>query len=132
MASLGKGLSSLESFCADMDMPPPMTPDVFRDNLDSIIEATSAVAQESMIQAANLEHERVGVDSDAVVDTKCMFDGTWRRRGHASLQGGVTAISPYSGKVLNYEILNKFCKGCSYWESKDKESVSYLLTTNVL
>ncbi|XP_064598238.1 uncharacterized protein LOC135464678 [Liolophura sinensis] len=125
MATLGQGLSSLESFCADMDMPPPMTPDVYRDTHDAIIDATKYVAQESMQHASNLEHETVGADYNTPVDTKCMFDGTWRRRGHASLQGGVTAISPYSGKVLDYEILNKFCKGCSYWESKDKESVPY-------
>lgn len=107
MATLGQGLSSLESFCADMGMPPPMTPEVFRDTQDAIIDATKSVAQESMRHAADLKHERIGADFDTVVDTKCMFDGTdtkcmfdgtWRGRGHASLQGGSQLFLHILGK----------------------------------
>lgn len=81
-----------------MGMPPPMTPDVFRDTQDAIIDATKSVAQESMRHAADLKHERIGADFDTVVDTKCMFDGTWRGRGPASLQGGSQLFLHILGK----------------------------------
>ena len=52
----------------------------------------------------------------------CLFlcrvslDGSWQRRGHASLHGVVTTIS--NGKCIDTEILSKFCRGCTMWNSK--------------
>ena len=39
-------------------------------------------------------------------------DGTWQRRGYTSLNGVVVAMYVDSGKVLDIEVLSRFCKSC--------------------
>ena len=58
------------------------------------------------------------LNSDDAVDTAVSVDGSWQRRGYASLNGLVTAISIDSGKCLSYECLIKKCKSCQMWEAK--------------
>ena len=43
-------------------------------------------------------------------------DGTWQKRGHASLNGIVTRIS--NGKCIDNEVLSKYCRGCQMWHGK--------------
>ena len=43
-------------------------------------------------------------------------DGTWQKRGHASLNGIVTLIS--NGKCIDNEVLSKYCRGCQMWHGK--------------
>jgi hypothetical protein len=38
--------------------------------------------------------------------------GTWQGRGHRSHDGVVSATSVMTGKVLDVEILSKYCHGC--------------------
>ena len=40
----------------------------------------------------------------------------WQRRGYASLNGVVSAISIETGKSLSYECLVKKCKSCEMWD----------------
>ena len=42
---------------------------------------------------------------DEVCDIAVCCDGTWQRRGYASLNNAVSAISIESGKCLSYECL---------------------------
>ena len=52
------------------------------------------------------------VDENAVVeDVQIAIDGTWQKRGHASLNGVLVAISS-KRKVLDYQVLTKHCKEC--------------------
>lgn len=37
------------------------------------------------------------------------FYGTWQRRGHQSLNGVVICTSIDSGKIMDVEVLSKFC-----------------------
>ena len=39
------------------------------------------------------------------------LDGSWQRRGHASLKGVVTTIS--YGKCIDVETMTKFCRDCA-------------------
>ena len=50
-------------------------------------------------------------------------DGSWRKRGHSSLQGTVACISTDTGKNIDYEDLNKVCHKCSRFSNTD--SVAY-------
>lgn len=43
--------------------------------------------------------------NDNSKDITAIFDGTWQRRGHTSLNGVVTAIIEINGKVFVYRIL---------------------------
>ncbi|GFT76882.1 hypothetical protein TNCV_1817751 [Trichonephila clavipes] len=37
-------------------------------------------------------------------------DGTWQRRGHSSLNGCVAVLSIDTGKVVDLEVMSKWCK----------------------
>jgi hypothetical protein len=59
---------------------------------------------------------------DGICDVSASFDGTWQRRGYASLNGVVSAISNDTGRCLAYECLTKNCKACEMWKgSKGSE-----------
>ena len=42
------------------------------------------------------------------------FDGTWQRRGYASLNGVVSCI--VYEKVVDYAVLSEVCSSCKYWK----------------
>lgn len=42
-------------------------------------------------------------------DISAGFDGTWQRRGHQSINNVVTCTSIDSGKIMDVEVLSKFC-----------------------
>ena len=71
-------------------------------------------ATTSMNKAAELEHSIQSFDRSDIIECKAMFDGTWHKRGHSSLQGAVTAIAVETG----IKTLKKVCKACSIWASK--------------
>ena len=50
------------------------------------------------------------------------LDGTWQRRGHASHNGVVTALSVDTGNCLDVETLANACKGCTVWEDKNDKT----------
>ena len=56
--------------------------------------------------------------NDGICDVTASFDGTWQRRGYASLNGVVSCISIDTGKCLAYECLTKKCKSCDVWEKR--------------
>ncbi|XKL59926.1 hypothetical protein PGB90_000942 [Kerria lacca] len=43
-------------------------------------------------------------------DIDVAFDGSWQKRGPNSLNGVITATSVHTGRVIDCEILSKFCK----------------------
>ena len=76
-------------------------------------------ARESMCKAAEeIRRGDLGAeyDNDMIVGTTASFDGSWQRRGFASLNGVVTAIS--HGKCVDMAVLSKKCGSCKRWETK--------------
>lgn len=49
-------------------------------------------------------------DNNGEKDITAMFECSWQRRGHNSLNGVVTAISGSSSKVIDARILTKYCR----------------------
>ena len=132
---MGLGYENMKSFCGMMNMPPPM-------NLNAFVKASTKLhgvytdtAHESMKQASlevkksclkqnvdteseeNIVTEETVINAETVVDTLVSFDGTWQKRGYASLNGVVTAMSS-QGKCLDVEIMSKKCKACQRWKGK--------------
>ena len=125
MSTIGKGYNALVLLSSDLNVPNPMNAETFQDNFEVIRDATELEAKDSMYRAAVEEHTVCGADVNNVVNCRVMFDGTWRKRGRSSLQGGVTAISAATGKCIDYEPLNKVCKGSQKGKRYDKDSVEY-------
>ena len=56
---------------------------------------------------------RKNVPEDQVLDITVTCDGTLVRRGFQSLYGIVLLVSWKSGKVLDVEVLSKYCQACA-------------------
>ena len=111
---MGKGYKNIRDFCKIMNIPPPMDSKSYRKNFTILYRAYTEVAFKSTTDAA-LQVE-ASMDESGVKNITASFDGTWQRRGYASLNGVVGCIS--QGKVVEYELLCKVCPQCKYWHSK--------------
>ena len=100
------------------------------DNIEEkIFPAYEAIAEKSMAgKAAEIREKSKKLDSDpSIAICQVSLDGTWQKRGHASLNGIVTAIS--DGKCIDRLVMSKYCKSCKIWEAKQgsKEYDEWLL-----
>ena len=112
---IGKGYEAIRSFFSCMNMPPPMSPTVFSSINGKLHQGYKKVSDACLTRAAN-DIRSSPVDENAVVeDVQVAIDGTWQKRGHASLNGVVVATSS-KGKVLDYQVLTKHCKECQIWD----------------
>ena len=119
MRNSGQGHSSLEQFSALMDMPKPMTKKNFQILNNKITRAVETIAEQTMLDAST----ELLVNKDSA-DVGVSVDGAWQRRGYASFNGLVAAISIDSGKVLDVEAMSRHCKACREKEpliTADKE-----------
>ena len=78
------------------------------------LESTSNAAEETTNLLSRNSHP-----PDEIRDCQVSVDGTWQKRGHASMNGVVTVISKENGKCLDVEVLSKKCRGCTMWKSKE-------------
>lgn len=122
---IGGTRASLETFCAMLDLPSPVAQQSYRNHTVAINAHCVAQANNSMSQARNEVRELYGATGDCVPDITISSDGTWQKRGFSSLYGAVFAIEYESGKVVDYQVLSRYCSGCKYWEKRDHESEKY-------
>ena len=119
--NLGIGYDGIESFCMHMNMHKPMTKNNYMKVIDSLHDAYINVADESMKTAA-AELKEIEQSNDIAAS----FDGSWQKPGYSSLNGIVSAISVTTGKVLDFEVKSKKCKGCEAHKNMDQASEKYL------
>lgn len=81
-------------------------PPTFRRYNKLLSEAAKDVCEESMTEAA----AQAVLKNDGNDQITGIFDGTWQRRGHSSLNGAVTALAANTGKVIDVRIFSKFCR----------------------
>ncbi|GFX61561.1 uncharacterized protein TNCV_2745361 [Trichonephila clavipes] len=103
---IGKGSSAAKTFCAVMNLPPP--PAKFERYNGILLESLSKVSDASMKKAVEETVEM----NNGNRDITAAFDGSWKKRGHTSLNGVVSATSLETGKVLDFECLRKYCFVC--------------------
>lgn len=122
---IGKGYQSIELFSALMNMPPAFSKPTYT-NLNDILHTTyKKVADKSTASAAECLRKKAG-DVNEIQNCQVSVDGTWQKRGHASINGVVTVISTDSlnGKCLDAHVMSKNCFGCKMWHKK-KNSQGY-------
>ena len=114
---IGRGYTSIKKFCGIMNIPTPMTKFAYELNIKFICEQYKYVAQLSMQrEAEEANPENLHVFSDGVKPVTASFDGTWQRRGYASLNGVITSIC--QGKCVDVAIMTKVCRSCKFWHPK--------------
>lgn len=118
---IGKGEQAAKTLCAVMNLPRPIT---FKRYNKLLCSAAKEVCTNTMVKAA----EESVVENDGDSDITAIFDGSWQRRGHQSLNGVVTAIAANTGKVVDVRILSKFCrckKRVEYEHDMDRCEANY-------
>lgn len=100
--SIGKGEQAAQTVCALMNLPSPAE---FRNYNSVLANAAKEVCEDSMKQAIQETME----ENEGEKDITAIFDGSWQKRGHSSLNGFVSAISGVNGKVIDVKILSKLC-----------------------
>ncbi|GFX75424.1 CCHC-type domain-containing protein [Trichonephila clavipes] len=89
------------------------------DLVKKLLNVASVVSKNAMIEAAD-EVRKLKNTSD-VAECGVSVDGTWQRRGHSSLNGCVAVLSIDTGKVLDLEVMSKWCRNCNTSKSSEKK-----------
>ena len=115
---IGKGHQGIDNFSRIMNMHGLSWPGYENIKGDMIIAYENA-ASASMRKAAEKVHAETeqklpGDPSVTLCDVS--IDGTWQKRGHASLNGAVTAIC--NGLCVDKHVMSKYCRLCQKWDSK--------------
>ena len=116
---IGKGHAAIETLCGYMNMPPPMNQTTYDDIITQLHGSYMKLANANMKAAADeIRHQNLGEEyaEDNIANIDISADGTWQRRGYASLNGAVTVIGMDNGKYLAFQALTKVCKSCQTWE----------------
>ncbi len=108
-----------------MNLQQPITKKPWNEQINYLSVVSELKSEESMKKAAAELHDRDETPVDENIECAVSVDGTWQRRGHASLHAVVSLISIDNGKVLDVESKSKTCKACNYWNTKDKDSLEY-------
>lgn len=112
LRSVGKGMAAGRMLCGIMNLPQPPTKILPYNKL--LKGKAELVLNESMRDAVEeaVEENKILVDDSSEGnqrDLKAGIDGTWQRRGFSSLNGIVTCSSVDTGKIIDVEVLSKFC-----------------------
>ena len=122
---IGGTWTSLNTFCTMMDLPLPVSQKRYREHSSVINEQCVAEAQGSMQRAREEVFKCYDALPGDIVDVTVSSDGTWQRRGYSSLLGVTFVIEHKTKKVLDYEVMSKFCAACKKWEDCDRESEEF-------
>ncbi|KYN50315.1 hypothetical protein ALC62_11488 [Cyphomyrmex costatus] len=121
MRILGLGLVGCDKFCGLMDIASSFLHKSSYDfYVTKIHECVKIVAEKLFSLAAEEEKKQTCKENDLTdtTDVTVSGDGTWKRRGFASLYGVSTLIGYYSGKVLDVFVKSSYCKSCESWKKK--------------
>ena len=113
MRRIGNGYTGMKRFLVLMNHPAPMTEKNYRKVNKIYRYSAKEVADKIMKEAAlELRSNNNSNDELGIVDTGVSVDGTWQKRGFTSLNGAVAAISTDTGRILNVEVMTRYCQGC--------------------
>ncbi|GFU85968.1 transposable element Tcb2 transposase [Trichonephila clavipes] len=103
MRSIGKSAEAGRMFCGVMNLPQP--PTRFSPYGKRILNAAKLVYEDSIQNAA----KEAICENEGNKNIAVAVDGTWQKRGYTSLNGVVTVTSIDTGKVIDVDILSKYC-----------------------
>ena len=79
--------------------------------ISNIFNQKIKVVAEKLMHEACEEIRGFSLDSE-FVDTGVTVDGTWQKRGFTSMNGADAAISIDTGRVVDIDIMSRYCQGC--------------------
>lgn len=119
LRSIGKGSVSGRTLFGMLDLPDP--PQRFERYNPMFINSLEKIAEASMIKATEETVElNTKEDGSTSRHISIGIDGTWQRRGFSSLNGVVSVSSFDTSKILDVEVLTKYCHTCKTSKGKAK------------
>ncbi|KYM97486.1 hypothetical protein ALC62_11778, partial [Cyphomyrmex costatus] len=121
MRVLGLGLAGCNKFCGLMDICSSFLNQSSYDFYITKIHECISTVGEKLLSLAAEEEKNISCAENNIENTTnatVSGDGTWKRRGFASLYGVATLIGYYSGKVLDLFVKSSYCKSCETWKRK--------------
>lgn len=115
MRCIGRGKAAADMFCAVMNLPPP--PFRYYKHEQFLEQAAEKVCKASMAAAVT---EAI-TENDGDKDLSVALDGSWQKRGHTSLNGVVSCTSLSTGKVLDIEVMSKYCRCINKFDDQHDE-----------
>ena len=113
MRRTGNGYEGLKIFLRILNHPLPMT----KNNYGKITKCMHKTVKDVTGTIMQEACQELRVNLTGIINTAVSVDGTWQKRGgFTSLNGAVIAISIPSGKILDCEVMSRFCQGCVYIE----------------
>lgn len=115
MRCLGKGREGATLLCGIMNLPPPCSrfDRVNKFILSSVEEVSKENMKKAAAESVRLREEEKEDDKDISTDLSVSVDGTWMKRGHTSFYGCSSIISIDTGKVLDIQVMSKYCHQCA-------------------
>ena len=105
---------------------------------EELFDVYEEVATASMLTAATETKGKYStpdnIEKLGLSYCRVSLDGSWQKRGHASLNGVVTAMS--NGKCVDVHVLSKYCRQCQIWQRRkgtdiyDKWKVTHVCKIN--
>ncbi|XP_074098281.1 uncharacterized protein LOC141526972 [Cotesia typhae] len=119
MRILGIGYEGLCKFCGLMDMPSFLDKSTHTILLKQILNCSKTVAETFMMKAVNEEKQAMTTtENEDINHLTVSGDGTWQQRGYTSSFGVSSIIGYFTGKILDINIKNAYCK---LWSSGKME-----------
>ena len=118
---IGRRNESMNMFTTIMNMPPPMSRVTYNEINTSLHEAYTKAADQSMRNVAKEVRNittKFAIDND-IIDCHIGIDGSWQKRGYSSLNGVITAVARDNKKVIDFQVLSKFCRGYATWDKHE-------------
>lgn len=106
MRAVGKGFTSAQTLCGILNIPSP--PTKFQKHEMFISHHLELLCKESMKLA--VEEAIAECESPNDRNLCVAVDGSWQKRGHTSLNGIVSVTSVDNGKVVDIEVMSKYCQ----------------------
>lgn len=123
---IGKGPEAGKTLCGMLNLPSPCT---YITKYTNALRQTLATVTENCMKTATLEaidENKDDEDSNKVItDIPIAFDGTWQKRGFVSKNACCTVTSVDTGKVLDVEVLTKYCSGCEKIKGNDCKKATH-------
>ena len=76
---------------------------------DSAKEVAGKIMKEAALELRSNNNSNVEL---GIADTGVSVDSIWQKRGFTSLNGAVAAISMDTGRILDVEVMTRYCQGC--------------------
>ena len=101
---IGKGYQAIRDFAMHMNMVPPYNAKAYNSINDMIHDAYEEAAESSMKKTSDDVRALLNYADDQTADIEVSLDGTWQKRGYASLNGVTTVIAKTNEKCIDKHV----------------------------